>query len=89
MVLAAREHLQQQAEIEFARTGRGDGRKSFLDISTIRELILLRDEKGMGGADIEKKLGLAHGVVGRLGPSGVIGDARIGKIDKDDAGIYD
>ena len=88
MVLAARERLQQQAEVEFAKTGKGDGGKSFLDVSTIRQLILMRDDKRMGGEEIEKRLGLAHGVVGRLGPKGVIGDARIGKIDKDDAGIY-
>ena len=89
MVLMARERLQQQAEVEFAKTGRGDGGKSLLDISTIRQLIAMRDERGMGGEEIEKRLGLAQGVVGRLGPIGVVGDARIGKIDKDDAGIYD
>ena len=88
MVLTARERLQQQAEVEFAKTGRGDGGKTFLDISTVRHVIVLRDEKGMGGAEIEKQLGLARGVVGRLGPSGVVGDARTGKVDKDDAGIY-
>ena len=89
MLLAARERLQQQAEVEFAKTGRGDGGKRFLDVSTIRQVILLRDEKGMGGDEIEKSLGLAHGVVGRLGPSGVVGDASVGKSDRDDAGIYD
>ncbi len=89
MVLTARERLQRQAEVDFAKTGRGDGGKSFLDVSTIRQLIVLRDEKGMGGEEIEESLGLAHGVVGRLGPRGVIGDVRIGKVDKDDAGLYD
>lgn len=88
MVLTARENLLQQAEVEFAKTGRGDGGKSFLDVSTIRELLQLRDEKGMGGDEIEKRLGLAQGVVGKLGPRGVVGDVRIGKVDKDDAGIY-
>ncbi|KAF6227055.1 hypothetical protein HO133_008496 [Letharia lupina] len=88
MVLTARERLQQQAEVEFAKTGRGHGGKSFLDVSTIRQLLVLRDERGMGGEEIEKRLGLANGVVGRLGPRGVVGDVRIGKVDKDDAGIY-
>ena len=88
MVLAARERLQQQAEVEFAKTGRGGGGKSYLDVSTIRQLLVLRDEKGMGGEEIEKKLGLAQGVVGRLGPRGVVGDVRVGKVDQDDAGIY-
>ena len=88
-MLTARERLQQQADVEFAKTGRGDGGRSFLDISTIRQLIQLRDERGMDGKEIEKMLGLAQGVVGRLGPSGVVGDASVGKVDKDDAGIYD
>ena len=89
MVLTARERLQQQAEVEFAKTGRGDGEKSFLDVSTIRQLLVLRDERGMGEEEIEKSLGLAQGVVRRLGQRGVVGDVRIGKLDKDDAGIYD
>ena len=88
-MLAARERLQQQAEVEFAKTGRGDGGKSFLDVSMIRQLIVMRDERGMSGVEIEKSLGLAQGVVERLGPSGVVGDARIGRINKDDANIYD
>ncbi len=88
MVLTARERLQRQAEVEFAKTGRGDEGRSFLDVSTIRQLLVLRDEKGMGGEEIEKRLGLAQGVVARLGPNGVVGDVRIGKVDKDDAGIY-
>ena len=88
MVLTARERLQQHAKVEFAKTGRGHGGKSFLDVSTIRQLILMRDEKGMGAEAIEKSLGLAQGVVGRLGPSGVVGDAKVGKVEKDDAGIY-
>ena len=36
---------------------------------------MFRDEKRMGNADIENKLGLATGTVGRLGGPGVIGDA--------------
>ena len=89
VVLTARERLQQQAEVEFTKTGKGDAGKSFLDVATIRQLLLLRDDRGMGEAEIEKRLGLAQGVVGRLGPRGVVGDVRIGKVDRDDAGIYD
>lgn len=89
MVLTARERLQQQAELEFAKTGRGDGGRSFLDISTIRQMVVMRDEKRMSAEEIEKSLGLAQGVVGRLGPRGVVGDARIGKVDKGDTGLYD
>lgn len=39
----------------------------------------------MGGAAIEKQLGLKTGVVGMLD---TVGDVRVGKRDKDDAGIY-
>lgn len=88
-MLAARERLQQQAEVEFAKTGRGVGGKSFLDVFMIRQLIVMRDERGMSGIEIEKSLGLAQGIVERLGPRGVVGDARIGKVDKDDANICD
>ena len=36
---------------------------------------MFRDEQKMGNADIEKKLGLAAGTVGRLGGRGVVGEA--------------
>lgn len=88
MVLRARGSLQQQAEVEFAKTGRNDGGKSFLDVSTIRQILVLRDERAMGEVEIEKRLGLANGVVSRLGARGVVGDVRVGKADKDDAGLY-
>ena len=55
----------------------------------IRQVIVMRDERGMSGVEIEKSLGLAQGTVERLGPRGVVADARIGKIDKDDANLYD
>lgn len=48
----------------------------------------MRDDKGMGEGDIEKSLGLAGGVVRALGPKGIVGDVRIGKITGDDSGLY-
>ena len=41
---------------------------------TLRQLLVMRDEKRMSHTEIEKKLGLASGVVGKLGPKGVVGE---------------
>lgn len=88
MVLRARERIQQEADAEFTRTGREDGGRRFLDISTIRQVIVLRDDKKMGEEQIEKNLGLANGVVRGLGPKGVVGDVRVGKVTAEDSGLY-
>lgn len=75
-VLTARENLAKEAEAEFARVRyEGGGGKRFLDVMTIRQILMFRDEKKLAGADIEKKLGLATGTVARLGPRGVVGEA--------------
>lgn len=52
----------------------GRGGRRFLDVLTIRRVLVLRDEKGLGGAEIERGLGLGEGVVGRLGGRAVVGD---------------
>lgn len=52
----------------------GRGGRRFLDVLTIRRVLVLRDEKGLGGAEIERGLGLGVGVVGRLGGRAVVGD---------------
>lgn len=78
-VLAARERLAQEAEEEFNRLGRmGHIERQFLDVTTIRQVLMLRDEKGLAGGEIEKRLGLKKGVVGRLGPKGIVGDTSMG-----------
>ena len=75
-VLTARENLANEAEAEFARVRyEGGGGRRFLDVMTIRQILMFRDKKKMGNADIENKLGLAAGTVGRLGGPGVIGEA--------------
>lgn len=78
-VLTARERLAEEAEEEFNRVSRtGHTERQFLDVTTIRQLLMLRDDKGLAGGEIEKRLGLKEGVVGRLGPKGVIGDTSMG-----------
>ena len=77
-ILTARENLARMAEAEFARPGKDRVGRRFLDVITIRQVLSLRDDRGMGAGDIEKKLGLATGVVERLGGKGVVGDTTVG-----------
>ena len=44
----------------------------------IRQVLMLRDDRGVGEEEIERRLGLRKGVVGRLGPKGVVGDIVMG-----------
>ena len=59
---------------------RGLTDRRFLDVAIIRQVLMLRDEKGVAGAEIERRLGLKGGVVARLGPRGVVGDASGGEL---------
>ena len=74
-VVDARNRLTDEAEAEFADMGRRgfEGRR-FLDVVLIRQMLSLRDEKGMEAGEIERRLGLRKGVVERLGAKGVVGD---------------
>ncbi|KUJ09651.1 uncharacterized protein LY89DRAFT_627858, partial [Mollisia scopiformis] len=66
-LLTARYRLAEEAEREFAALGKkGSAGRGFVDVQTLRQVLVLRGE-GMGGAEIEGRLGLKAGVVGRLG----------------------
>lgn len=70
-VLEARKRLQERADAEMENLGRrGEGRE-FLDVGTIRKVLLLR-QRGEGEGDIERRFGLRKGAVGRLGSRGVV-----------------
>ena len=69
-ILEARQRLQEEAEKEFQTGGRVGGRQ-FLDVITIRQILQMRDERGMKAEDIEQRMGLKKGVVARLGPKGI------------------
>ena len=70
--LEARRRLQDQAATEFNDMGKSaGGGREFLDVATIRD-ILTRRQRGDKAGDIESKLMLRAGVVGRLGPLGVV-----------------
>ena len=74
-VLTARENLAREAEAEFARVRyEGGGGKRFLDVMTIRQILMLRDEKKLSSEEIEKKLGLVDGIVASLGRKGVVSE---------------
>ena len=75
-VLTARGNLAKEAEAEFARVRyEGGGGRKFLDVMTIRQILMFRDEKNLASPEIEKKLGLAPGTVAKLGPKRVVGEA--------------
>ncbi|PBP27407.1 hypothetical protein BUE80_DR001674 [Diplocarpon rosae] len=73
-LLTARYRLAAEAEREFARTGKSsaEGRR-FLDVYTLRQVLVLRDEQGLEARQIERSLGLGEGVVAQLGRRGLVG----------------
>jgi len=72
-VLDRRSKLQGLAEKESIEAGRrGHAGREFLDVSELRNILLLRDEKGVQAGEIEKRMGLKAGVVERLGSKGVV-----------------
>lgn len=73
-LLTARYRLAEEAEREFARTGKSSAvGRQFLDVHTLRQILVLRDSEGVAEAAIERRLGLKEGVVARLGRKGVVG----------------
>ncbi|KAI1392766.1 uncharacterized protein F4822DRAFT_140094 [Hypoxylon trugodes] len=65
--LDARQRLQDRADIEFENIGQG---REFLDVGTLRQMLIMQAQ-GSPAGDIERRLRLKSGVVGRLGPRGV------------------
>ena len=64
----ARDRLAQDYEREVVDAGkRGHEGREFLDVVTIRQVLAFRDGKGMEAGEIERRMGLKAGVVGRLG----------------------
>ncbi|CAJ2500584.1 Uu.00g034370.m01.CDS01 [Anthostomella pinea] len=66
--LEARQRLQEQARTESETPGIG---REFLDIGTLKQILVLR-ARGTPAPDIERRLRLKSGVVGRIGPEGVV-----------------
>ncbi|KAI9794253.1 MAG: hypothetical protein M1816_006179 [Peltula sp. TS41687] len=73
-ILLARDRLAAEAEREFTEVGRkSHAGRQFLDIFTIRQVLMLRDEKMVKPEEIERRMGLRPGVVRRLGKKGIVG----------------
>ena len=67
LVLEARKKLSEQADAEVEQYGRrGFQGRRFLDVTTIRQIIVMRDQQGMKETDIESQLELHPGVVAKL-----------------------
>ncbi|EEQ29842.1 conserved hypothetical protein [Microsporum canis CBS 113480] len=52
-----------------------EGRR-FVDVVSLKQIISMRDEQGVSEDMIEKQFGLKKGVLGALGPKGVVADVR-------------
>jgi hypothetical protein len=73
LVLRAREALQRAYDEEEAAVGRtGFQGRRFVEAARMGEALRLR-ASGIGEADVERRLGLARGVLGRLSGGGVVG----------------
>lgn len=83
-VLNRRREIQRAAEAEFAGTSIGEGgnQRTYLDVVTLRRVLVLRD-RGVADAEIEKEMGLRDGLVRRLGRKGVVSAAGlVGLVDQ-------
>jgi hypothetical protein len=58
-----------EKQLEELADPRTRGKRSWVDVQIIREILRLRDERKWDAAKIEQSLGLADGVVKRLGSS--------------------
>lgn len=85
-VLSARDRIAEEAEKEFSSARRGvNSQRRFLDIGTIRQVLALRDQRGMSAVDIEKEMGLGTGVVASLA---AVSEGRVGRKTADDSGLF-
>ncbi|KAL2818819.1 hypothetical protein BDW59DRAFT_165355 [Aspergillus cavernicola] len=74
LTITARQRINKEADQEAEELGRDTfAGRSYLDALTVRQVLELRDRSGVGDGEIERVLRLKEGVVGRLGPVGVVG----------------
>ena len=71
-------------EFAAARRGKNSGRQ-FLDIGTIRQVLVMRDQKGMQVEEVERTMGLGKGIVQRLA---AVREGRVGRKEAGDSGLY-
>lgn len=72
-ILAARQRVQDEHERDKVESGKkGWKGRRYVDVGTLRKALVLRDEKGMKAAEIERALDLREGFVAGLGRQGVV-----------------
>ncbi|KOS23320.1 hypothetical protein ESCO_006636 [Escovopsis weberi] len=69
-VLEAQRRLEHQAAEDFEAMGRGAPRR-FVDVGMLADAVELR-ARGVPDAEVERRLRLTPGLLGRLGPAGVL-----------------
>ncbi|TID22726.1 Aspartate-tRNA ligase [Venturia nashicola] len=78
-ILQARGQLQDQADKEFENVGRRNFQgRQFLDVTMVSQVLLAR-KRGAPDQEIEKRMGLRAGIVGRLGKNGVVEAISLGE----------
>ncbi|KAM5434397.1 hypothetical protein McanMca71_007999 [Microsporum canis] len=77
LTLLSRTRISAEAEADMESLGRRnhEGRR-FVDVVSLKQIISMRDEQGVSEDMIEKQFGLKKGVLGALGPKGVVADVR-------------
>ncbi|KAL7796815.1 hypothetical protein V8C37DRAFT_371558 [Trichoderma ceciliae] len=70
-VLEARRRLERIADEDLENMGRDGGRRRLADMRTLLDAVQLLN-KGVPAADVEERLRLAPGLLGKLGPSGIL-----------------
>jgi len=72
LVMQARKRWQEKAEAELEHVGRsGFVGREMMDVGMVTDALKMR-RRGVGEEDIERKLGLKKGILGKLGPQGVL-----------------
>lgn len=66
--LDARRRIQESVDVQSQNPSAG---REYVDVGVLRQILMMRD-RGHAAPDIEKHLRLKSGVVGRVGPPGVI-----------------
>jgi hypothetical protein len=75
-IVYARERIAKRFEQESESLGRGSFQgRTLLSAKDIKDALRLRDEGGQSDGEVEKQMRLQSGILSKLGPRGVVGNA--------------